>query len=51
MKKLLTFTIMCLVAIAAMAQEKADISVSYEYTTPTPRGKIDTEKCHYWPML
>ena len=29
MKKLLTITIMCLVAIAAIAQEKADIEVSY----------------------
>lgn len=35
---------MCLVAIAAVAQEKADILVSYEYATLTPRGKIDTEK-------
>ena len=35
---------MCLVAIAAIAQEKADILVGYEYSTPTPRGKVDTEK-------
>jgi len=29
MKKLITFTVMCLVAIAAVAQEKADIEVGY----------------------
>lgn len=35
---------MCLVAIAAVAQEKADIIVSYDAVKPTPRGKIDSEK-------
>ncbi len=35
---------MCLVATAAMAQEKADILVSYECVTPTPRGKFNTSK-------
>ncbi len=44
MKKILTTLVMCLVAMTAMAQEKADILVSYAYTKPTPRGKIDTEK-------
>ena len=31
MKKLITLTVMCLVALAAIAQEKADIEVSYNY--------------------
>lgn len=44
MKQLITFTMMCLVAIAAVAQEKADIIVSYDAVKPTPRGKIDSEK-------
>lgn len=35
---------MCLVAIAAVAQAKADIIVSYDAVKPTPRGKIDSEK-------
>ncbi len=34
MKKLINLTVMCIVAIAALAQEKADILVSYECKTP-----------------
>lgn len=44
MKKLLTSIIACIVAIAAMAQEKAEIIVSYESSYPTKRGEINTGK-------
>lgn len=44
MKKLLTFTMMCLVAIAARAQEKADIMVSYECVSPNKMMKPVTSK-------
>lgn len=44
MKKLITFTVACLVAIAVQAQQKADILVSYECVTPNPRGKLDSSK-------
>lgn len=35
---------MCLVAIASIAQNKADIIVSYDSSFPTQSGKIDTGK-------
>ena len=44
MKKILTSIIMCFVAIAVMAQNKADIIVSYDSSFPTTRGKINTGK-------
>lgn len=44
MKKLLTLTVMCLVTIAAVAQEKADIIVSYECTSPNKLMKPVTSK-------
>ncbi|MCM1077247.1 MAG: GLPGLI family protein [Bacteroides sp.] len=44
MNKLLILTAICIVAIAATAQEKADILVSYESVSPTPRGKTDMLK-------
>ena len=44
MKKILTSIIMCIVAIAAIAQNKADIIVSYDSSYPTKQGKINTGK-------
>ena len=35
---------MCLVAIAALAQNKAEIIVSYDYVKPTKSGKTSTTK-------
>ena len=44
MNRLITSIIMCFVAIAAMAQNKADIIVSYDSSFPTKQGKINTGK-------
>ena len=44
MKKILTSIILCLVAIAAMAQNKADIIISYDYTSPNKRNQSVTSK-------
>ena len=44
MKKILTLIIVCFVAIAAMAQNKADIEVSYTAISPNMRtGKIEVK--------
>ena len=42
MNKLLTSIFMCLVAISAMAQNKAEIIVSYDSSFPNKFGKINT---------
>lgn len=48
MKKLITMISLCMVAIAASAQEKADILVSYDYVRPnhasTKEGEVITKK-------
>lgn len=44
MKKLINLTVMCIVAIAALAQEKADILVSYECVSPNKMMKPVTSK-------
>lgn len=44
MRKLIILTAMCLVAIAAAAQEKADILVSYDYVFPNRLKKPVTRK-------
>lgn len=44
MKKTFTSIIMCFMAIAAMAQNKADIIVSYDSSSPNKFGKINTGK-------
>lgn len=44
MNRLITFLTMCLVAIAALAQNKAEIIVSYDYVKPTKSGKTSTTK-------
>lgn len=46
MKKLLTLTVMCLVAIAAVAQEKADIEVSYNVRSFYANGKEKNQNYH-----
>ena len=47
MKKLLTLTVMCLVAIAAFALEKADIEVSYNYEYPNYRTAVRGSQNQY----
>ncbi|MDO5395981.1 MAG: GLPGLI family protein [Bacteroidales bacterium] len=42
MKQTLTLLLLCLVMIAASAQQKADILVSYDSTFPTKQGKETT---------
>ena len=44
MKKLLTLTVMCFVAAVTVAQEKADIIVSYECVSPNKMMKPVTSK-------
>ena len=44
MNRIITFLTMCLVAIAALAQNKAEIIVSYDYVKPTKSGKTSTTK-------
>ena len=44
MNRIVTFLTLCFVAIAAMAQNKAEIIVSYDYCSPTKTGKIKTQK-------
>ncbi len=44
MNRILTTITLCLIAAAAMAQQKADIIVSYKYVNPTIYGKSDTTK-------
>ena len=44
MKKILTILSVCFVAIAATAQNKAEIIVSYDETRPTKSGDISTTK-------
>lgn len=44
MNRIVTFLTLCVVAIAAMAQNKAEIIVSYDYCSPTKTGKIKTQK-------
>lgn len=44
MKQTFVLFIVCLAAIAAMAQNKADIIVSYDSSFPTKSGKINTGK-------
>lgn len=44
MKNIFTLLSMCFVAIASMAQSKAEIIVSYDRTVPTTRGKLATTK-------
>ncbi|MDE6782325.1 MAG: GLPGLI family protein [Paramuribaculum sp.] len=42
MNRIITFLIFFLIVLLAFAQEKADIVVSYDYTYPTTRDKIQT---------
>lgn len=44
MNRLITSVVVCLSAIAAMAQNKAEIIVSYDSSSPTKRGSINTSK-------
>lgn len=44
MKKVITTIIICFVAIAGLAQNKAEIIVSYDSSFPTKQGKINTGK-------
>lgn len=44
MNRLLTSIIVCLMAIAAVAQDKAEIIVSYNESRPTKSGKISTNE-------
>lgn len=44
MRQTITILFMCFAAIAAMAQNKADIIVSYDSSYPTKHGKIKTGK-------
>lgn len=44
MNRIITFLSVCLVAIAALAQQKAEIIVSYDYVKPTKNGKTSTTK-------
>lgn len=44
MKKLLTLLSLCFVAITATAQNKADIIVSYDYTSPNKKNQSLTTK-------
>lgn len=47
MKKIVTLTAICLVAIAAMAQGKADIVVSYRYEQPNFKTGVRDTKYDY----
>lgn len=44
MNRIVTFLTMCVVAIATMAQNKAEIIVSYDYIKPTTNGKTSNTK-------
>ena len=44
MNKILTIIVMCLVASTAVAQNKAEIIVSYDYVRPDTKGKPATSK-------
>lgn len=44
MNRIVTFLTMCVVAIATMAQNKAEIIVSYDYIKPTINGKTSNTK-------
>ena len=44
MKQILTSIIVCFAAMAAMAQNKAEIIVSYDSSFPNKFGKINTGK-------
>lgn len=44
MRRIFTYLSICFAAIAAMAQNKADIIVSYDSSYPTKQGKINTGK-------
>jgi len=46
MKKLITLTVMCMVAVAAVAQEKADIEVSYNIRNFYANGKEIKQNYH-----
>lgn len=51
MNRIITFLTMCLVAIAALAQTKADIEVSYTMTSPNMRtGKLG-DSTHQYILL
>lgn len=44
MNRLITSIFVCFVAIAATAQNKADIIVSYDYTSPNKKNQSLTSK-------
>lgn len=46
MKKVINITVMCIVAIAAIAQEKADIEVSYNARSFYANGKENNQNYH-----